>query len=204
MDARRGLRYTVVSLGAVALGGGLALLASGRAWTTVHVDRPAPLPDLSVGLTGRTLQAAVPGLAVVALAGVVALLATRGVARRIVGVVIALAGVALAVAAGEAGAVSSEQARRLVADTRTGTVLDPTAPLRLVSQHVWPVLAIVGAVLVVAGGVLAASGRTAGGGLGRRYEAPTTTPDPPASGESDLALWQRLDRGDDPTARTQS
>jgi uncharacterized membrane protein (TIGR02234 family) len=170
----------------------------------VHVDRPAPLPDLSVGLTGRTLQAAVPGLAVVALAGVVALLATRGVARRIVGAVIALAGVALALAAGEAGSVSSDEARRLLADTRTGMVLDPTAPVRLASQHVWPVLAIVGAVLVVAGGVLAASGWTAGGGLGRRYEAPTTATAPPASGESDLALWQRLDRGDDPTARTQS
>ena len=149
MDARRGLRYTVVSLGAVALGGGLALLASGGAWMTVHVDRPAPLPVMSVGLTGRTLQAAVPGLAVVALAGVVALLATRGVARRIVGAVIALAGVALAVAAGEAGSVSSDEARRQLADTRTGMVL-------------------------------------------------------PASGESDLALWQRLDLGDDPTARTQS
>jgi uncharacterized membrane protein (TIGR02234 family) len=204
MDARRDLRHMVVSVGAVALGGGLALLASGRTWVTVHVDRPAPLPDFSVGLTGRTLQAAVPGLAVVALAGVVALLATRGVARRIVGAVIAGAGVALAIAAAGAGMVSSGEARRLVADTRTGTVLDPAAPLRLVSQHVWPVLAIVGAVLVVAGGVLAALGWTASAGLGRRYEAPTTATGPPPSGESDLALWQRLDRGDDPTARTQS
>jgi uncharacterized membrane protein (TIGR02234 family) len=202
MDAR--LRYAVASLCAVALGGGLALLASGRAWVTVLVDRPAPLPDLSVGLTGRTLQAAVPGLAVVALAGVVALLATRGVARRIVGAVVALAGVALAVAAAGSGSVSSGEARRLVADTRTGTVLDPTAPLGLVSHHVWPVLAIVGAVLIVAGGLLAALGRTAGAGLGRRYEAPTTATGSSASGESDLALWQRLDRGDDPTARTQS
>jgi uncharacterized membrane protein (TIGR02234 family) len=204
MDARRGLRYTVVSLAAVALGGGLALLASGRAWVTVHVDRPAPLPDLSVGLTGRTLQAAVPGLAVVALAGVVGLLATRGLARRIVGAVIVLAGVALAIAASGAGSVSSAEARRLVAETRTGTSLDPMAPLRLSSQHVWPVLAIVGAVLVVAGGVLAALGWTSGAGLGRRYEAPTTATGPPVSGEIDLALWQRLDRGDDPTARTQS
>jgi uncharacterized membrane protein (TIGR02234 family) len=204
MDARQDLRSTVVSLGAVALGGGLALLASGRAWVTVHVDRPAPLPDLAVGLTGRTLQAAVPGLAVVALAGVIALLATRGVARRIVGAVIALAGVALAIAAAGAGSVSSGEARRLVADTRIGTVLDPTAPLRLVSHHVWPVLAIVASVLVVAGGLLAALGWTAGAGLGRRYEAPTTATGPPSPGESNLAMWQRLDRGDDPTARTQS
>jgi uncharacterized membrane protein (TIGR02234 family) len=204
MDARRGLRYTVVSLAAAALGGGLALLASGRAWVTVHVDRPAPLPDLSVGLTGRTLQAAVPGLAVVALAGVVALLATRGPARRIVGAVIALAGVALAIAAAGAGSVSPGEARRLVADTRTGSVLEPTAPLRLVSHQVWPALAVIGGLLVVAGGVLAALGWTVGAALGRRYEAPTTASGPPASDESDLALWQRLDRGDDPTARTQS
>jgi uncharacterized membrane protein (TIGR02234 family) len=204
MVARPGLRHTAVSLAAVALGGGLALVASGRAWITVHVDRPPPLPDLSVGLTGRTLQAAVPGLAVVALAGVIALLATRGLARRIVGAVIALAGVALAIAAFGAGSVSSGEARRLVADTRTGTALDPTAPLRLASHPIWPVLAVVGAVLVVAGGVLAALGWTSGTGLGRRYEAPTTAAGPPAVGESDLALWQRLDRGDDPTARTQS
>ena len=203
MGGDRGLRRTVISLGAVALGGGVALLASGRPWVTVHLDRSAPLPDLSVALTGRTLQAAVPGLAVVALAGVVALLATRGLARRLVGAVVALSGFGLAVAAVSAGSLSVDEARRLVADTRTGTVLDPAAPLRLVSHHLWPVLAVAGGALIVAGGVLAALGWTSGG-LGHRYEAPTVAAGPPAAGDTDLALWQRLDRGDDPTARTQS
>lgn len=200
-------RPFVVSLLAVVVGGGIALLVSGRSWATAEVTRPRPLPDLSVGLSGRTLQAAVPGLAVVALAGLVALLATRGLARRIVGGVVAVTGVGLVVFALTGLHVSVGRARSLVIDARTGAALDGTAPVQVTQHVVWPLLGAVGGVVVMAGGVLIAIRGADWMALGRRYDAPTaaqTDPAEPDAERSDLALWKSLDRGEDPTTRTQS
>ena len=54
--------------------------------------RGAQFLDDMLPVTGRTVDAAPTAMALVALAGVVAVIATRGVARRVVGAVIALAG----------------------------------------------------------------------------------------------------------------
>src|SRR4051812_39543684 len=72
-----------------------ALLVATRHWQTITTPRPAPLHDDVLGLSGRTVDAAPTALALVALAGVVAVLATRGVVRRVVGGVLTLAGLAL-------------------------------------------------------------------------------------------------------------
>jgi hypothetical protein len=50
-------------------------------------------------------------------------------------------------------------------------------------------LALVGALVVVRGGDWA--------GLGSSYDAPGAAPEPPVT---DKAVWDALDRGDDPTA----
>ena len=86
---RREVAAVVVALAA---GGGLGVLATARTWTTIVVTRLAPLGPVRHDVSGRTLQPGVTGLAVVALAGVLAVLATRGVTRRAIGAVLALAG----------------------------------------------------------------------------------------------------------------
>ena len=85
------MTFAAALLGLI-IGGALALFASGRSWQTVTAHRARPLADDVLEVTGRTLHPAVTGLAVVALAGVVGILASRGIARRIIGAVLVIAG----------------------------------------------------------------------------------------------------------------
>jgi len=179
---RRQLAYAVILCLA---GAGLALYAATRTWLVDVTVRPAPLPALRDARTGGDLVSWLPGLAVVGLAGGGALLATRGAARRGVGVLLGLAGVGIAGGAAVA-------------------VIDGAAPG-------WPVLCAVGAAAVAAGGVSAVLRGGAWPALGARYDrrapAPTGEPTrsdpapdgkPPAGGT--VAAWDALDRGEDPTA----
>jgi uncharacterized membrane protein (TIGR02234 family) len=136
------------------LGGGGALLVSTRHWQTVTTPRPAPLHDDVLRLSGRTVDAAPTALALVALAGVVAVLATRGVARRVVGAVLAAAGVGLIWrAVASASAVSVRHARTLVSE-RHPTVDVARAVPHVETHTAWPVLTLVCGVLVAAAGGL--------------------------------------------------
>ena len=94
-------------------------------WQTVTAHRARPLADDVLEVSGRTLHPAVTGLAVVALAGVVGILATRGIARRIIGAVLVVAG---AIVGWDAvtglHAISPEHARTLLRDAQTGVGLD--------------------------------------------------------------------------------
>ena len=195
-----------IAMAVTAAGGGLALLASAQAWDSVMVSRAAPLAGLTVHVAGRTLEPAVTGLGVVALAGVVALLATRGTARRGIGALIVLAGLLLGWRAVHGfSAVSATRARELVAEARIGTTLGAATDVRVQVQQLWPGLAVVAAVLIVFGGglVFMHAGRWAV--MGTRYDAPAGhAAAPPTAGAQaasvgDLAMWKSLDRGDDPT-----
>lgn len=158
---------------------GVALLASGGDWVTGTVTAPPPLPaqDVSAGAPGP-----VRALGLVVLAGVPALFATRRTGRAVVGVLLVLAGAA---------------AVAVVADV----LLDPAGALvddaSAVSTTARPLLALAGAVLAVLAGALTASRGRSWAALGRRYDAPAARP-APASSEPP-ALWDALDRGEDPT-----
>ena len=179
------------------LGGGGALLVSTRHWQTVTTPRPAPLHDDVLRLSGRTVDAAPTALALVALAGVVAVLATRGVARRVVGAVLAAAGVGLIWrAVASASAVSVRHARTLVSE-RHPTVDVARAVPHVETHAAWPVLTLVCGVLVAAAGVLVAWRGHRWQVMSARYEAaprPAADPAKPAA-----TLWTALDRGEDPT-----
>ena len=186
------------------LGGAGALLVSGRAWQTIVAPRPRPFADEVVRVSGRTLEPLVAALGLVALAGVVAVLATRGIARRAVGVLLAVAAVAMGwgALAGSA-AVSAAKARSLVTDARTGAGLDPGRPAQVTVHAAWPVLAVACAVaLLVAGAAVAVWGHR-WAGLSGRYEAPDAGTEADRQ-RSDATMWTALDRGDDPTARTET
>jgi uncharacterized membrane protein (TIGR02234 family) len=179
------------------VGAGGALLVAVRTWQTVRTPRPAPLPADVLHLSGRTIDAAPTALALVGLAGVVAVLATRGVVRRVVGGVLVLVGVALIWRAfASAGAVSATRARTLVTDRH------PTVNAAAVVPHVgtttiWPALTgICGVLVLAAGGLIAWRGHR-WQVMSARYEAPVDTQQ--QESKAATALWTALDRGEDPT-----
>jgi LPXTG-motif cell wall-anchored protein len=135
-----------------AIGAGLALFAVSRTWTDVVTVRPAPLPPVHELKTGSALMPWLPALGLVALAGAGALLATRGLVRAAVGVLLLLCGFGLV-----AGA-----AARLPAG--------------------WPVATALGGLLVAgAGGLTLARGRR-WPGLGTRYDRPAGAARAPETG----------------------
>jgi uncharacterized membrane protein (TIGR02234 family) len=173
-----------------------ALLAATRQWQSVTTPRPAPLHDDVLALTGRDIDAAPTALALVALAGVVAVIATRGWLRRVVGGVLALSGLGLIWrAAASSGAVSVQRARALVSEHHPTAALGPTPH---VQAHVgWAVVTIVCGILVTAAGAWIAWRGHRWQVMSARYEA-----QPPVEGDSAKAaasLWNALDRGEDPT-----
>lgn len=204
-----------VAVGFDLLGAGAALLLVAQDWQSVRVERAAPLSDLATDLTGRALEPAVFGCAVVALAGAVAALATRGWARRAVGLVVALSGAAVVVRSLAAVApIGAGRARELVADAaaQTGSV-GSVGPIGnselggsvaggverarvLVRTHAqWPVLTALAGALVVLAGLTWTLARSTGRGLAARYEPPAEV-----APLREISLWTALDRGDDPTA----
>jgi uncharacterized membrane protein (TIGR02234 family) len=179
------------------LGAGAALLVSARHWQTITTPRPAPLHDDVLQITGRSVDAAPTALALVALAGVVAVLATRATPRRVVGAVLFLAGLALVWRAiASAGAVSTGRARSLVSDRHTTVDLTGVTP-QVVTHTGWATLtAICGLFVAVSGGLVAWRGHR-WRVMSARYEAPAD----PARDQARAAttMWSALDRGEDPT-----
>jgi uncharacterized membrane protein (TIGR02234 family) len=194
---RRLLAYTV---GLCLAGAGLALFAATRVWSVQVTARPG-LSDLRTARTGAEQVPWLTALALVALAGAGALPATRGVARRVLGVLLVLAGAGMA-----AGAVAG----------RAG--LDAGAAGS--AAVVWPVACVAGATAVLVGGWWTVRHGHRWPAMGARYERPAGAANPdharPAQEGVDLAgvdlagvdqtgvdtrvAWDALDRGEDPTA----
>ncbi len=188
-----------VALVADLVGAAGALLISARAWQSILAPRPRPLADVVVPVSGRTLEPAVFALGLVALAGVVAVLATRGIARRVVGAVLVVAGAGIVwPAVASFSAVSESRARLLVAAAHAGVGLDPAHVPQVTVHPAWPSLVVVCGLLVAASGLLVVARGQSWTGLSARYDAPTTG-SRAARPESDARMWNALDRGADPT-----
>ena len=163
-------------------GAGLVMYAAGRDWAVEVTGRPAPLPAVEVARTGADVLPWLPAVALVGLAGTGAVLATRGLARRLVGALLAALGVALA-----AGGLTV-----LVAGAGpTGPTTDST-----VSAPQWPASTVIGAVLLAAGGLVTALRSRHWPAMGARYERSRPGG---RSSRSTLDAWNALDRGEDPT-----
>jgi uncharacterized membrane protein (TIGR02234 family) len=139
-------------------GAGLVLYGATRTWSLVVIARPG-LPELRTARNGTDELPLLGGLALVALAGAGALLATRGAARRVLGGLLALVGAALAAGAAVA---------------RAG--LDPGRAGA--GATVWPVACVLGGAMIVAGGVAAARHGHRWPGMGSRYERGNVPPRP--------------------------
>ncbi|WP_067498255.1 Trp biosynthesis-associated membrane protein [Actinoplanes sp. TFC3] len=180
MSPARRLALTVLLCAA---GAGLALWGITRTWAVVVTVRSG-LPELRHESSGSESAPLVLGLALVGLAGAGALLATKGLARRVLGALLLLAG---------AGIVISTVAGR------SGLDLGATG-----AATAWAVLCGAGGLLVLAGGWLALRYGHEWPGMGARYErkvtaAPAVTEAGPVDSR---AAWDALDRGDDPTEKS--
>lgn len=182
MSRRRGLTWAVL---ACLVGSAATLFAASRGWAVTVTDRPGVLPDLRQVRTGAALVTWLPAVALVGLAGGGALLATRGLARRLLGLVEVATG----------GAVVSGALVGLL-----GVDRGAAGPL----AAAWPVVCLAGGLFCVAGGAAAARYGAAWPAMGARYErggASTTGRAEPAAPGDTRDTWAALDRGEDPTVR---
>lgn len=174
-----------------ALGAALVLLAAGRGWAAASVTLPAPLPSRSVTLTGGDLAPALNGLGLAGLAGLAGIIATRGVARLVVG------GLIVAIGAGSVlSSVGATASDRVLAELRDRMSLAEGAAVHA-QPTMWWLVAVAGGVLLAAAGALTVVRGRRWPGMSSRYDAPGAAvkrPEPAAGN-----LWDSLDSGADPT-----
>jgi uncharacterized membrane protein (TIGR02234 family) len=202
-------------------GAGLVLLVMRQGWARVETAAPRPLPASVTTVPGQALVPAASALAVAALAGLAAVLATRHTLRRIAGVVLAGfgAGIVAAVAAGISAAdvlaaASSAAGSVTGAGSTTGSTATGAAgtPLAGFPGHVvfasfpWRGAAVVGALAVIAAGALVAWRAESLPVMSSRFERPAGRKAAvPAAGRGyggrdSAAMWESLSRGEDPTS----
>jgi uncharacterized membrane protein (TIGR02234 family) len=195
-----------LALSAQVAGAAAVLLVASRTWQTVVPARPAAVIAAdSVALRGRDLDAAPTALALVALAGAVAVVATRGWVRRAVGVLVALAGSAAVERSIAAGApLGRGRALDLVRQHHPARTFDPSVAPHVSASWAPAAVSAVAAALVALAGLAVALRGASWPVLSARYErasgpARLQASDAPAL-RAQTALWNALDRGEDPTA----
>jgi uncharacterized membrane protein (TIGR02234 family) len=189
MTAKR--EYSLVLL-VGAVGAVVILLAARQQWAQAVFTQPRPLPAQVVSVSGNDLTPVATALAVAALAGLVAVLATRGTLRRIAGVLLALFGagtgaavmssvsaatvlsvaaskVASPAAAAESGAAGSTTGGN---SGNGGVVLSVTGGHAVMTGTSWHVLVLFGALLVFAVGLATVLRGTDWPVMSSRYDAP--------------------------------
>ena len=196
MSARR---EKAAFLALVVTGALLGFVAAARPWAVALV--PDALAQRELVASGRQAAGVVPAVALVALAGAVAVLSTRRVGQAVAGTLLVLAGAAAA--AGSLAVVRTPvSAVEQVVSAATGrTGVSGVAA----SVTPWPWVGVASGVLIALGGALAVVRARSWGGLSARYEsAPEHPPKPPAAPaegtDVDPGLtWDALSRGEDPT-----
>lgn len=214
-------REYLLTLLAGAVGAAVVLLAARQDWARVVTIEPHPLPASRVGVRGQDLVPAAGALGLAALAGLAAVLATRGLVRRIVGGLLAVFGVAIiasvslpvtaAQVRGAAVGATSAQAGSVPGGSTVGSGTTPgsggsgLAGLSLAS-HVematfpWRWTVLLGGLLVLGAGMLVAWRGTRWPVMSSRYDRPASRKPPAATDPA--SLWESLSQGLDPTDST--
>lgn len=176
---RRAVRRAMGYVVAGCLGGaGLSLIATRQQWAVRVTRREPPLSPLRETFTGADLVPWLPAVALVALAAGVAVLATRGVGRLLVGVVALGCGLAIMAGAGYGMTVAP-----------AGGWIDGT----------WPLAGLAGGLMVAVAAMLVVRNGRAWPSMGARYERGHPG-DPTMVTDHDPArMWDALDEGADPT-----
>ena len=169
----------MLALLAGAAGAGLVVLAVRQAWAHAVFTPPRPLPAQDIAVTGQQLVPLASALALAALACLAAVIATRSVIRRAVGVLLAVLGAAAAVAV-----LASLRASTVLAAARASALCaarwaarrraarPPAVPCTrsswpgpgrvIMAGAPWRAAAVAGAVAIVLAGVATAGAARAG------------------------------------------
>ncbi|MDD2857938.1 MAG: Trp biosynthesis-associated membrane protein [Candidatus Nanopelagicales bacterium] len=171
-------RRTTIAL--LLVGGAGVLLVCALQWVSATVDVLSGVSTRTFTATGSEVVPQASPLAVVVIAGALAVLAVRGWVRQALGVLLALIGLLLAVAI-----VGFGINRRV--DAGAETLID-------LQVRPWWVLAAVFALIVIVSGIVCAVSSRRWPSMGSRYERQGT------SRAQSRSPWEVLDAGDDPTA----
>jgi uncharacterized membrane protein (TIGR02234 family) len=223
--------WLALLLGAV--GAGLIFLATRQTWAQIRTIPPKPLPASTVNVTGAALVSYTDALVVAGLATLGAVLASRKLLRRLTGLLLAAIGLAMGASAftiTKAAAVSAATSNISPETAAAGSVTDGNGSASGVAPNVagaaphvaftaasWQAIVVIGAIAMVAAGILVAvrAGRMAV--MSSRYDSPAGAASQQGAGQqaragagSDLreasrsvdsaSLWESLSRGEDPTA----
>ena len=228
--------WVALLLGAV--GAGLVFLATRQGWAQIRTVPPKPLPASTVSVTGAALVPYADALVVAGLATLAAVLASKGLLRRLTGVLLGVIGAVLGASAftlTRAGAISAASSNVSPETAAAGSVtagngsvsgqvpdVAGTAPHVVFAAGGWQAIVVIGAIAMVAAGILVAlrSGRMAV--MSSRYDAPAGaaarqkpsrsaetgpaagTPAPAGTPEGrpadSASIWESLSRGEDPTS----
>jgi uncharacterized membrane protein (TIGR02234 family) len=214
-------REYALGLALGAAGAGAVLLSARQGWARVATPAPAPLPASLVSVSGQDLVPLAGALALAALASLAAVIATRRLARRLAGLLMAAFGVVIAVAvclpltisdvlaaarvttASQAGSATAGGASGVSPGAVPGGGAAPgiTAVGHVtMTAAVWRPAAVAGALIIVAAGLLVCWRGTRWPVMSSRYEQPEQAGRRPVEGST--AMWDALSSGADPTART--
>jgi uncharacterized membrane protein (TIGR02234 family) len=224
MTAKREYGFALL---AGAVGAGLVLLAVRQRWAQAVFTPPKPLSPQVVGVSGSDLVPLAGALALAALAGLAAVIATRGTLRRAAGVLLALFGAgtgaavttsvtaatvvsvaASKVASPESAAISGTAGSTTGGATSSGSfVVSGSTGQAIMTGTPWHVAVFIGALLIFLAGLATALRGMDWPVMSARYDAPgtkgadRTRPGASASPRPrDAAtMWESLNEGEDPT-----
>jgi uncharacterized membrane protein (TIGR02234 family) len=197
VTAARRLAVTLLGLALAAFG---LWLATRLVWLRTAYQSPLR-GSVTVQATGAQLRPELAAIALVAVAAAAAVVATSGWARRLVGVLVAAAGVAavwLSLSPGDAARGTGAGGTTAVAGGATGPPADAVA-VGLPAHTVAPLLGVGAGLLLVAAAVGMVCWANAMPRLGARYAAPGTARRVP---DRDTQWWDALDAGQDPTLKS--
>jgi uncharacterized membrane protein (TIGR02234 family) len=184
----QGRRELVLAMMLGAAGAGIVFFASRQGWAQVRTTPPKPLPASSVTVSGAALVPYADALVLAGLATLAAVLASRGLARRLTGFLLALLGASLAASAfnvSSAAAVTAANSNVGPATAGAGSVTDGsgsaasavpnvagTLPHVTFSAAGWQGLVVLGAIVMIGAGALVAWRADRMAVMSSRYDSP--------------------------------
>jgi uncharacterized membrane protein (TIGR02234 family) len=204
----------VLLLGAV--GAGLVVLAVRQAWAQAIFVSPHPLPAQDFSVTGTDLVPLASALALAALACLAAVIATRGVIRRVTGALLALLGAGPVAAAATgvrastvlAAARASASSGALGGSTTSGTspgnashaiVIAGTSGHAVMTGTPWRAVAVIGAVAIIGAGLATVARGPRWPVMSARFERDGQQPSRASVRTDSATMWESLSQDIDPT-----